>query len=47
MPEWFLRMDAFPLTPSGKILKRELVAMVERGEVSPQAVRYVAGKENA
>lgn len=47
MPEWFLRMDAFPLTPSGKILKRELVAMVERGEIAPQPVRYVAGKENA
>jgi len=47
MPEWFLRMDAFPLTPSGKILKRELVAMVERGEIAPQPVRYVAPKENA
>src|SRR5690606_31239782 len=47
MPEWFLRMDAFPLTPSGKILKRELVAMVERGEIAPQPVRYVVPKENA
>jgi acyl-CoA synthetase len=47
MPEWFLRMDAFPLTPSGKILKRELVAMVERGEIAPQPVRYAAPKENA
>lgn len=47
MPEWFLCMDAFPLTPSGKILKRELIAMVERGEIVPQAVRYVASKENA
>lgn len=47
MPEWFLRMDAFPLTPSGKILKREIIAMVGRGEITPQAVRYVARKENA
>lgn len=47
MPEWFLRMDAFPLTPSGKILKRELIAMVERGEIAPQPVRYLARKESA
>jgi acyl-CoA synthetase len=32
---------ALPLTPSGKILKRELIAMVKRGELSPQPVRYV------
>ncbi len=47
MPEWFLRMDALPLTPSGKILKRELIAMVQRSELTPQPVRYVARKENA
>lgn len=47
MPEWFICMDAFPLTPSGKILKRELIAMFERGEIEPQAVRYQARKENA
>lgn len=47
MPEWFLRMDAFPLTPSGKILKRELVAMLERGEIAPEPVRYQARKESA
>ena len=46
MPDWFLRMEAFPLTPSGKILKRELVAMVERGEIAPEPVRYVARREN-
>lgn len=47
MPEWFLRMDAFPLTASGKILKRELIAMVERGEVKPEPVRYRTRKEDA
>lgn len=47
MPEWFICMDNFPLTPSGKILKRELIAMFERGEIEPQAVRYQARKENA
>lgn len=40
MPEYFLRLDAFPLTASGKILKRELVAMVRRGELEPSAVRF-------
>ncbi len=44
MPEWFVAMSALPLSPSGKILKRELVAMVERGELAPAPVRYVAGK---
>jgi len=47
MPEYFLRMPAFPLTASGKILKRELAEMVKRGDVSPQPVRYRATKENA
>ncbi len=44
MPEWFLVVDAFPLTASGKILKRELAEMAKRGEVSPVAVRYVENK---
>jgi acyl-CoA synthetase len=34
MPEYFLRMDTFPLTASGKILKRELVAMVKRARLN-------------
>jgi acyl-CoA synthetase len=45
MPEYFLRMDTFPLTASGKILKRELVAMVKRGEIEPLPIRYQASKE--
>lgn len=40
MPEWFVAMQAMPLTASGKILKRDLTAMVERGELAPQPVRY-------
>jgi acyl-CoA synthetase len=47
MPEYFLRVDAYPLTPSGKILKRELGAMVRRGELSPVPVRFVPSKEHA
>ncbi|WP_116324953.1 class I adenylate-forming enzyme family protein [Cupriavidus taiwanensis] len=43
MPEFLLTMDAFPLTPSGKILKRDLVEMTKRGELKPVPVRYKAG----
>lgn len=46
MPEYFLRMDGFPLTASGKILKRMLVEMVRKGELSPLPVRYRAREEN-
>jgi acyl-CoA synthetase len=42
MPEWFLKVEAFPLTASGKILKRELSAMVARGELEPVSIRYQA-----
>ncbi|MEO8722826.1 MAG: class I adenylate-forming enzyme family protein [Sphingobium sp.] len=47
MPEWFLKLDAFPLTPSGKILKRDLADMVARGELKPTSVRYVPLKGEA
>jgi acyl-CoA synthetase len=46
MPEWFVRLAGFPLTASGKVLKRELVAMVKRGEIAPVPVRY-ANRETA
>lgn len=42
MPEFFAQLDSFPLTPSGKILKRELSAMVVDGDLSPQPVRWTA-----
>jgi acyl-CoA synthetase len=35
MPEYFLRVEAFPLTASGKILKRDLVAMTKSGDLHP------------
>ena len=47
MPEFFIRVDTFPLTASGKILKRELVQMVKRGELLPQPVRFDRSKEVA
>lgn len=42
MPEYFARLDEFPLTASGKILKRELIEMVKRGAIAPIAVRFAA-----
>jgi acyl-CoA synthetase len=40
MPEFFMKLEAFPLTASGKILKRELVEWVKSGRVVPEAVRW-------
>jgi len=42
MPEYFIGLDAFPLTASGKILKRELVEMARVGKIQPVPVRYKA-----
>ncbi|KER67913.1 AMP-dependent synthetase [Burkholderia cepacia] len=42
MPEYYLSLDAFPLTASGKILKRDLVEMTLRGELKPVSVRFKA-----
>ena len=40
MPEFFICMDAFPLTASGKILKRELVEWTRAGKIAPTPVRF-------
>jgi acyl-CoA synthetase len=40
MPEFFLELDNFPLTASGKVLKRRLVEMVAQGLLKPQPVRW-------
>jgi len=42
MPEYFVTLAEFPLTASGKILKRTLVEMVRKGELAPQPVRFQA-----
>ena len=42
MPEYFAVVDAFPLTASGKVLKRELMQWVASGLLQPQSVRYKA-----
>jgi acyl-CoA synthetase len=41
MPEYFIALDAFPLTASGKILKRELVEWAKSGRIQPSPVRWV------
>jgi acyl-CoA synthetase len=40
MPEFFLELEDFPLTASGKVLKRRLVEMVAQGVLKPQPVRW-------
>jgi acyl-CoA synthetase len=40
MPEFFIELSSFPLTASGKILKRGLTEMVARGEIKPISVRW-------
>jgi acyl-CoA synthetase len=42
MPEYFAVLQEFPLTASGKVLKRELVQWVRSGRVQPQPIRYSA-----
>ena len=42
MPEYYQILDSFPLTPSGKILKRELMEWVRSGRMTPQPIRYRA-----
>jgi len=40
MPEYFIALEAFPLTASGKVLKRELQEWVKQERVAPQPVRW-------
>lgn len=40
MPEYFVSLESFPLTASGKVLKRRLVEMVKEGSLTPQPVRW-------
>ncbi|MEJ2123119.1 MAG: class I adenylate-forming enzyme family protein, partial [Alphaproteobacteria bacterium] len=45
MPEFFLRLEAFPLTASGKILKRALVESTKQGLLKPLSVRFKSNAE--
>jgi acyl-CoA synthetase len=40
LPELILCLTEMPLTPSGKIVKRELMRWVAEGRVQPRPVRY-------
>jgi acyl-CoA synthetase len=40
MPEYYIELQSFPLTASGKILKRRLAEMVKEGAIKPQTVRW-------
>jgi acyl-CoA synthetase len=40
MPEYFIELQSFPLTASGKVLKRRLADLVREGAIKPQNVRW-------
>jgi len=42
MPEYFVLLEEFPLTASGKILKRELVLWAREGRIAPEPCRFEA-----
>ena len=44
MPEYFAVVEQFPLTASGKILKREIQQWYEAGKLNLTAVRFNAPK---
>lgn len=46
MPEYFIVMNEFPLTASGKILKRELADWAKDGRLKPDPIRFTAPKED-
>lgn len=45
MPEYFLQLDDIPLTASGKILKRDIVAQIAEGKIVPAPIRFVASEK--
>jgi acyl-CoA synthetase len=45
MPEYFIALTAYPLTASGKILKRELIEWTKSGRIAPLPVRWTEPKE--
>ena len=40
MPEYYMVMNDFPLTASGKILKRELAEWAKEGRIAPDPIRF-------
>lgn len=45
MPEWFVQMESFPLTPSGKVFKRELIMMYEKGQIQLEPIKFALKDE--
>jgi acyl-CoA synthetase len=44
MPEYMLEVDHIPLTPSGKMRKRDIVDWIAEGRAVPEPVRATTGK---
>ena len=40
MPEYFVSLDQFPLTASGKVLKRELVEWAKAGRIALEPIEW-------
>lgn len=47
MPEYLAHLKSMPATPSGKILKREIIAAVGVGTIVPEPVRYDPSKHSS
>ena len=47
MPEYFISLQSFPMTASGKILKRQLVDWVRAGQIHPVPVRWASTAKEA
>ncbi len=41
MPEYFLKVEEIPLTPNGKMRKRDIAELIAQGRVIPEPVRFV------
>ena len=39
MPEYLVKIDDMPVTPGGKVIKRDLLALISAGRIHPQPVR--------
>jgi acyl-CoA synthetase len=44
MPEYMLEVDHIPLTPSGKMRKRDIVDWIAQGRAVPEPVPATTGK---
>jgi acyl-CoA synthetase len=47
MPEYFAILPSMPLGPTGKILKREIAALIRDGRLVPQRVSWRAATQGA